>query len=325
MKKIRWGILGCADIVERRMLPAMEGAENAELVAIASRGKSDRLQRVCARYKPDKVYESYEQLLEDECVDAVYIPLPNALHAEWTIRAAEHKKHVLCEKPLACTVEDVDRIAAAAKESSVLVMEAFACMHSPLYPTLRGLIQAGEIGEPRLVETIFCYHLANAQNINASRELEGGSINDVGCYNLLTIRQLTNKEPRSATAMATFLPSGVDATVAAVLDMGDGLFALSRTSLQSASRRDIYVTGSEGHLNFPKTPNTWGDLAVTLATPNNSKTIALHTRNTYTLELEQFGRCILGGESPMMPLGESRKNIQALEMLRAAAYGQKTQ
>lgn len=316
--KVRWGIIGCADIVERRFLPAMEEAENAVFLAIASRGNSPRLERVTARYRPAAVYDSYQALLEDPEVDAVYLPLPNGLHREWTVKAAAAGKHVLCEKPMALTPEDLDGIKAASEQYGVKVMEAFACLHSSLFPTIRGLIEDGEIGDLRSVESVFCYPMSGLESINASLSLAGGSINDVGCYNVLTLRRLTGREPVSAKAMATFLPTGVDATVTALFDMGEGLCGRYLSSVEAASHRGLRALGSRGYLSFDKTPNSWGDLEICLVNGKGSRTVPLRVRNPYALEIEQFGRCILEGEAPLVTLEESRRNAQALELLRAA-------
>lgn len=320
MEQIRWGILGCANIVERAFLPALFlEAQNGVLQAIATRGDSPRLQRIIKRYNPPEVYMRYEDLLEDPNIDAVYIPLPNALHKEWAVRAAEHGKHVLCEKTLAPTVGDIDEIRLAAAANGVVIMEAFACMHSPLYPAIRRLIDEGEIGELRMVDAQFCGVMQNKQtNINARPELCGGSIFDVGCYNILSIRQITKKEPVTLQALAVFMDTGVDAMVQAAIDMGDGVLAGYKSSLISVRNRALRVYGTQGYISFPHTPNTWGELPITLNNQKGQQQITLHCRNTYALEIEHMGRCILQGEAPLMPLEESRKNVRVLTMLHEA-------
>lgn len=320
MERIRWGILGCADIVERRFLPALtKEVQNGEVYALASRGSSERLARVTAAYDIPKIYHDYDALLTDPAVDAVYIPVPNSLHAEWTVRAARAKKYVLCEKPIACSVADVERISAAAAENGVVVMEAFACLHSPLYGAIRDLIDAGEIGELMAVDSIFCYNMTDRGTNNIGNPaLCGGSIYDVGCYNTLTIRRLTRREPVSVTAMAHFWDNGLDATVRAVLDMGDDLLCAYTSSVETVSRRGISVLGTQGYIHFPHTPNTWGELLITLSNAKGSREIKLHTRNTYALEMEQMGRCVLQGERPLLTLEESARNVRALEMLHKA-------
>lgn len=319
MERIRWGVLGCADIVERRFVEAIGQVNNGEFYALATRGKSDRLVRVLAACNIPKVYYDYDELLRDPDIDAVYIPVPNSLHTEWTIRAANAKKHVLCEKPIACTVAEVERIRAAAMKNNVVVMEAFACLHSPLYGTILDLIDAGEIGELRMVDSAFCYLLIDRENNNmANPSLGGGSIYDVGCYNTLTIRRLTRREPVSVKAMANFWDGGLDATVTALFDMGDGLLCSYKSSFETVSHRGLSVLGTAGYIHFPHTPNTWGKLDITLNNAKGSRIVSLDVRNTYALEMEQFGRCILQGEQPLLSLEESMRNVRALQMLHNA-------
>jgi len=319
MQKIHWGVLGCATIAEQRFIPSIMEANNAVLCALATRGGSERLSRIQTKYPIPRIYYSYDELLGDPNIDAVYIPLPNGQHVDWTVKAAIAKKHVLCEKPMALSPAGIDAIAAAGRQNGVQTMEAFACMHSPLYPSIREWIANGEIGELRTVSAVFCYLLEEtAGNINASRELAGGSINDVGCYNMLTIRQITQREPQSIIAKANFLPTGVDSHVDAILDMGDGVLCFSMCSIETAPQRSLSILGTHGYIAFDRTPNAWGLLNVTLNNAKGNRVIQLDASNNYTSEIEQFGRCILDGEPPKVTLGESRLNARALEMLHAA-------
>ena len=320
MERIRWGVLGCADIVERRFVDAIGQVNNGEFYALATRGKSDRLARVLAACSIPNVYYDYDELLADPHIDAVYIPVPNSLHTEWTIRTATAKKHVLCEKPIACTVADVKRIQAAAKENNVVVMEAFACMHSPLYATILDLIDAGEIGELRMVDSAFCYFMTGRENNNiAKTELCGGSIYDVGCYNTLTIRRLTRREPVSVKAMANFWDTGLDADRHCPVRHG-GRHTLQ---LQKAPLR-LFPTGDYPFLARKATsisrarPIRGGSWISRSNNEIGSRIVSLDVRNTYALEMEQFGRCILNGEQPLLSLEDSMRNVRALQMLHNA-------
>ena len=317
MKQVRWGILGCADIAERRIFPAFQEVKNGVVAAVATRGSSPRLERIRAAYPPFAVC-GYEELLADPSIDAVYIPLLNSMHLEWTLKAAKAGKHVLCEKPLVCRSDDVALLRQAAKEHGVYIMEAFACLHSPLYPTILQLIADGEIGELRVVEAVFSSPLKDPDSPKLSPQFFGGSIHDVGCYNLLSIRQVTGREPKSVKAFATFLPSGVDGTVTALLDMGDGILGYSLSSKDAANHRGLKIIGSNGIITFPKTPNTWGNVEITVANAKGTRTVSLTVPNNYAAELEQMGRCILEGETPLVSLDESEKNIRAMEMVHAA-------
>lgn len=318
-KTVRWGILGCADIVERRILPAMEEVENGVLHAIATRGPSERLERVTAAYQPPHVYHSYEELLADPDVDAIYIPLPNRLHAQWTIQAAQAGKHVLCEKPIACRTADLKKIEAAARENKVHVMEAFACLHSPLYATIRKLIADGVIGKLVTVDSVFGGGSAKSKpSISVNADLWGGSIHDVGCYNIMNIRQLTGREPVSVQAMATFFPEGADASVTALMDMGDGVLATYKSSKLGLSHRGMTITGDKGFIRFPKTPNSWGHQEIEVITGEGAQMVSLDIDNPYAGEITQLGRCILEGQSPVVSLEESGKNLRVMELLHTA-------
>jgi predicted dehydrogenase len=314
-EKIKWGIIGCGNIVENRFLPALsKEVLNGELYAIASSGKSERFARVVEHYKPLFLYHDYNDLLVNKDIDAVYIPLPNSLHAAWSIKAMRAGKHVLCEKPIACSLNELNEMEKAAVDNHVHLMEAFACLHSPLYPTIRHLILNGEIGEIRSVSAVFCDNITGVEHL-VKKDMGGGSIFDVGCYSVLSIRQITAQEPVSVKAIASYLPGGVDATVIALFEMENKMLAGYTSSINSARKREISVLGSEGHISFMHTPNAWGEQHILLANRSSSKDISLTIKNTYASEIEQFGRCILNGEKPFVTIEESKKNIKAMEML----------
>jgi len=155
-KRINWGVLGCAGIAEKHVIPALLQANNAVLYGIASRADNERLHQFTEKFRPLHTYTSYESLLSDPVIDAVYIPLPNSLHAEWVKKAAAAKKHVLCEKPLGVNASEVADMQAACDANGVLLMEAFAYRHSPLTRTIESLVQSGQIGDIRLIEAYFC-------------------------------------------------------------------------------------------------------------------------------------------------------------------------
>ena len=321
MEKVRWGILGCADFVERRILPTLQDVQNGLVLALATRGESERLARLRNAYTIPRIYFSYDELLADSDIDAVYIPLPNSLHAEWTVKAALAGKHVLCEKPIACRSCDLLLIKEAAETSGVHVMEAFACLHSCLFETVHREIVSGSIGELRMVECYFCGHTPNPNLPECLPDFYGGAIHNVGCYNLLSIRQITQREPVSVKAYASYFPSGADACVNALLDMGEGLTALSVSSMISPRRRCLIATGSEGFIFYPHTPNTWGATEINVFSDgviDPVKTILLEIPNNYAAEFTQMGRCILQGEKPLVTLEESLGNIKAMEMVHVA-------
>ena len=315
MDKVRWGVLGCADIAENRFLPALaDDVENGVLQAVASRGGA-RFERVVEKFKPKKTYLHYQELLADPDVDAVYLPLPNAFHKEWAVKAANAKKHVLCEKPIACSLSELEEMKKACEENNVLLMEGLALLHSPLLPAIKEIIASGEIGKVKLINSHFHFPLDNPDSIVLNSELRGGSIFDVGCYNTIAIRHLSGKEPIEVKAFGEITESGVDASCYALYDMGDGITGISQCAVNTAFRRGFSVLGEKGYIQFNRTPNAWGKLEIEVVTEAGKRIEILETKSTYALEVEQFGRCILTGEKPLVTLEESEDNLKAILMM----------
>jgi predicted dehydrogenase len=213
---LRIGILGTARIAERRVVPAMRHAANAVAAGIAGRD-ARRAQAYAERLGIPKAYGSYEMLLDDPDVDAVYIPLPNALHCEWTIKAAEKGKHVLCEKPFAANAGEVDEMIAACEAHGVVLMEAFMYRFHPQNVQVIELIRLGAIGAVKLVRAAFCFTLGPETNIRLNPALAGGSLLDAGTYCVSAARMLIGAEPERALAIAQVGASGVDETMAGLL------------------------------------------------------------------------------------------------------------
>lgn len=315
MKKVRWGVLGCADIAENRFLPALaDDVENGVLQAVASRGGA-RFERIVEKFKPPKTYLKYEELLADPDVDAVYLPLPNAFHKEWTIKAANAKKHILCEKPIACSLSELAEMKKACAENKVLLMEGLALLHSPLLPAIKEIIDSGEIGRVKLINSHFHFPLDDLDSIVLNSELRGGAIFDVGCYNTIAIRHLSGKEPLAVKAFGEITKSGVDSSCYALFDMGDGITGISQCAINTAFRRGFSILGEKGYIQFNRTPNAWGVLEIEVTTEAGNHIVTLETKSTYALEAEQFGRCILTGEQPLVTPEESENNLKAILMM----------
>lgn len=247
---VRWGILGLANIV-RRLLPGIRGAGNARLAAVATQRPAAAAPLLAAQ--PDlRVHASYAALLDDPEIEAVYIPLPNTLHAEWTVRAAERGKHVLCEKPLATTVAEVERMAAAAERNGVHLLEAFMWRFHPQHARVRALLAAGAIGEPRLVRAGLSFGIDRTRpNIRLDPALGGGVIWDVGCYAVSIPRFLFEAEPRTIAAHAHVDPAlGVDLSLAALATFPGERVALLDASMEQTRRSAYEVIGTRGSLRI---------------------------------------------------------------------------
>ncbi len=320
-KKINWGVLGCAGIAEKHVIPALLQADNAVLYGIASRSDSERLHRFAEKFRPLHTYTSYEALLSDPAIDAVYIPLPNSLHAEWVKKAAAAKKHVLCEKPLGVNAEEVRSMQAACDANGILLMEAFAYRHSPLTRTIETLIQSGQIGDLRLIEAYFCYNLQDLDNVRLKSDLKGGATYDVGCYNIDLIAHLMGSLPDAVQVSAFIGPdSQVDESCLATLTFPGSVDAISYCSFRTEARNECTIIGSEGILSVNPAFNFQGTSKIKLTTKGQPDTVIVDCPNNYTLEIEQFGRCITDGEKPLVNHESSHLTAQIMDRILHQIY-----
>ena len=304
MRKIKWGVLGTAYIFERDTARGMELAENCELFAIAgrSREKADAFRE---KYGFQRAYGDYDELLNDPEVEAVYIPLPNTLHCEWTIKALKKGKHVLCEKPLAANEQEAAEMFRTAKENNVILMEAFAYQHSPLVKAVKEEIDRGSIGDIRYMEAALITSDYDVSNIRMRKETLGGCTYDLGVYALSLIQRMMGKEPESVQAVAAFDDNGIDVLTTGVLTYGSGAKAnftcgmvLATEKHSALDRFEIHGTkGSVSAVEFGF--NAPGTLSYRLQTFDGTCEVkTVEVPNNYCLEVEQLGRCITDGEEP---------------------------
>ena len=304
MEKVKWGVLGTAYIFERDTARGMKLAENCELTAIAGRS-AEKAQEFKERYGFRKVYGTYEELLDDPEIEAVYIPLPNTLHYEWTIKALERGKHVLCEKPLAPNRAQAREMFDAAKKNKVFLMEAFAYLHSPYIKEIRGVIESGTIGEVRYAEAALITSGYRSSNIRVRRETLGGGTYDVGVYALSFIQHILKEEPEKVHASGIFSEEKIDLFSTGILEYKGGARAhfdcgmVLETEKHAALNR-FQIHGSKGTLvseNFAfNAPGTLSYRVRTFGGEDKQKTVEVP--NNYCLEVEQLGRCIQNGETP---------------------------
>lgn len=252
MEKYKWGILSTADIGHRAMIPALKASQMAEVLAVASRDLN-KARRFADDHGIEKAYGSYQELLEDDQVDAVYIPLPNHLHKEWSIKAAEAGKHVLCEKPLALTAEDCADMKAAADANGVLLMESFMYRHHPRILAAREMVRAGKVGKLKVIDASFTFRLENKNDIRYQPEMGGGAVMDVGCYCINIIRLMAGREPKVVQARAEWASSGVDDQLVAILDFEDGMLAHFDCGFTMQSRQQCTIAGTDGYFSLPWT------------------------------------------------------------------------
>ena len=299
MRKIKWGVLGTADIARGQTIPGMQLAENCELYAIAGRSmeKAEQFRR---EFGFRKAYEGYEALLRDPEVEAVYVPLPNSLHAEWSIRAMEAGKHVLCEKPLAPTEAEAARMFRAARENHVFLMEAFAYLHNPAVDAIKAELDAGVIGEIRYIDSAFIAGKRPDTDIRLRKETYGGALYDLGCYPVSMILWMTGAEPDTVKGATRFSDKGVDLETSAILHFDGGITAGADCGMiPEIGRLDrFHVLGTRGEIHSPVYFNQPGEIAYGIVRDGKTETKTVFAKNNYQLEVEQLGRCIADKEKP---------------------------
>ncbi|MDP2904315.1 MAG: Gfo/Idh/MocA family oxidoreductase [Methylovulum sp.] len=326
--KLRWGILGAARINER-LMPAIVEAPNAQLAAIASRRPGAAAQTL-AQYAPGQqnvsTYDHPDELLADETIEAVYLPLANHEHAEWTLRAIGHGKHVLCEKPMALKVGDIDAIASAARQHNVTVMEGFMYRFHPQHARVLALINSGLIGEVRSVRAGYSFMMRPARmyRLTESTENGGGALWDIGCYAIHSARLFFDQAPVAVTAMSHYAESGADITTSGVIDFGSGKFAHFDFSFERARRCEYEITGTKGGITCHTVWQLPGDVPVISWWTEDGRQgqERLPASNHFRLEIEHFSDCVLNGKAPLLSLDDAKSNCQILvAALQSAASG----
>ena len=319
---MRLGIVSTADI-NRKVIPGAHASEKVELIAVASRDQS-RAEAYASEWEIERAYGSYEALLEDPDVDAVYISLPNNLHREWTIKSVEAGKHVICEKPFSKRPEDVEAAFDAAERAGRLLTEAFMYRHNPQAHRLTDLVRDGAIGELRVIRSAFSYSLYDAENIRLRTDVEGGSLMDVGCYCVSGSRLLAG-EPESVSGYAYVGPSGTDWVFTGAMRFAGDVHAVFDCGTCLPERDELEAVGTEGSL-FLDDP--WHGNAPVIEhrrLDGSVERIELEPVDSYRLELENLADAI-AGDAPLLlgrddALGQAR-TIEGL--FRSAESGTPT-
>ena len=304
MRQIKWGVLGTAYIFERDTARGMSLAENCELTAIAGRSM-EKAERFKEKYGFQRAYGSYEELLEDPEIEAVYIPLPNTMHYEWTIKALRHGKHVLCEKPMAPTAEQAGEMFRIAKENNVFLMEAFAYQHSPYIKEIRRVIEDGAIGDIRYAEAALITSDYDHSNIRMRKDTLGGCTYDIGVYAMSLLQRMMGQKPAEIHAAATMADNDIDIFTTGIFEYENGAKAhfdcgMVLETEKNTSLDRFQIHGSKGSItseNFAF--NAPGKLSYRLRTFDGTDEVrTVDVPHNYRLEVEQLGRCIEGGETP---------------------------
>jgi predicted dehydrogenase len=317
--RLRWGILGVAKINER-LLPAFSKAGNAELRAIASRSPK-KAKAAAAAARIPVAHGSYEALLDDATIDAVYLPLPNALHAEWTRKAADCGKHILCEKPLAPSAAEAAEVSAYCQSKGVQLMDGFMWPHHPRTTQLRQFVDAGNIGNIQHVAAAFTFPLQplSPDNIRLQPALAGGSLLDVGCYPVYGIRWAFAAEPVRVYATARYL-HGVDIEMSGLLWFEEGRVAWFDCGFTSPKRGWLEITGSEGVIRVPEmwVPPPRANFEVQREEAP-AKTVTLHQTDQVVHMIEDFGRAVLEKRTVQPSAQEAVRTLRVLDALARSA------
>ena len=316
-KPLGWGILGTARI-NRMLIPPLRVSPDNRLVAVASRDLA-RGEAYAREWEIGRVHGTYEALLADPEIDAVYIPLPNHLHAEWTIKAARAGKHVLCEKPLALTVTDVDAMVAACREAKVVLAEGFMYRHHPQTLKVKQLLDEGAIGTLRYLRGAFTFELTRPNDVRLKPEWGGGCLWDVGCYPVSFARLLVGQEPLEVFGSQVLGPTGIDETFAGqAVFPGDVLFQFD-AGFRAPSRAEMELSGTKGSLRIHHPWRPEQDHPLLLSRDERTEEIHVPGEDRFLLEIEDLCAAVRSGRPPRMSLADSRANVAALVAFQRSA------
>ena len=321
MAAVRFGVISTAHIGVEKVIPAIQAAGNGEVVAIASR-HADAAERVAGELGIPQAYASYDALIEAPDVDAVYIPLPNDLHAEWTLRAADAGKHVLCEKPLAMSSIQAQEMVDGCAEAGVKLQEAFMYRHHPTWVEAMRLVESGALGTVHAVQSFFSYYNDDPSNIRNRVENGGGAIMDIGCYSINLSRMIFGSEPIDVEATVRRDPvMGIDTTTSAAMSFPSGGQASFTCSIRSEEYQRVHIVGTGGRIeieipfNIPPDIDTrifvtaGGDPPVAPAT----ETVVFPAADQYTIQAEGFARAILDDTPVPVDPSDAVANMRVIE------------
>lgn len=327
-KTVRWGILGCSGIGKSRTIPGLLACENAELYAIAGRNE-EKLKAYAEPFTPKKLYTDYQALLEDENVDAVYLPLPNGIHMEWVEKAAKAGKHILCEKPMALTEEQVREMFAAAKANGVLLEEAYAYRHAQLVQKVKEIVDSGAIGRIRYLESKHSTFDTNRSGIRYQKGNGGGAVYDVTCYNVSLASYLLGKDPEDMSVYCGFdKETGVDTSDAVMLRYEEGVTAMLYAGLDAYRRGCYSILGDTGRIDVDHKFNSSGVCHIRVSTgarPQGAEYVdetttdyTIWVEDNYKREIELFSDAVLNGTPLTISEEESLRTARVCDAIRKA-------
>ena len=317
MEKLRWGILSTAKIGREKVTPAIQKGKLCEVAAIASR-KKENAEKEAARLNISKAYGSYKELLADPEIDVVYIPLPNHLHVEWSIKAMQAGKHVLCEKPIGLSSTEAKKMLDTAKDYPHLkIMEAFMYRFHPQWITAKSLITAGRIGELKTIHSFFSYFNIDPANIRNQSDKGGGGLMDIGCYNISLSRFIFDEEPKKILGLAENDPkSGVDRLTSGILQFSKGTSTFTcSTQLIPYQRVNIFGTEARIEIEIPFNAPPDKPTKLWLHSKEGTEEMVFDIVDQYTLEADAFAKSILENTPAPTSLKDALNNMKAIEAI----------
>lgn len=325
-RKVRWGIISTARIGETAFIPALRQTQRGELVAVASRSQSSA-DAFAAKHEIPQAFASYEELLASDEIDAVYNPLPNTMHAEWTKAAAQQGKHIFCEKPLAVSPAEAQEMIAACEAAGVLLVEAFVFLLHPQTLKLRQLLDDGVIGPLRQLQARLTFHLDRpTDNIRLNKELGGGGLLDAGCYPITFARFAFGAEPVAVQAAVQMDPDyAVDSRVALLLTFPDNGFATVQTGVDAVGGPGAVLMGEQGYIEVPQPYHPRGESHFVVHTKDGDETVSFDTgQMPFTAAIEQFHDCVLDGATPLVPPSNAIGTLRVIDaVFQSAESGQR--
>ena len=314
MSKVKWGILSTANIGQTQVIPAINRSKLGEAIAIAS--LSGRAQEAADKLGIPKVYESYEALLSDEEIDAVYIPLPNHLHAKWVMEAAKAGKHVLVEKPASLTAHEMEEMLDVCNRHDVIFMEAFMYQFHAQHNRVRDILKTGEIGKVKYMYASHSFFLDDEENIRLSPEKGGGALYDVGCYNIHAFRHILQAEPKEVRVFSKMNNSyHIDMTTTGHLWMDNGVQAMFDCSFEMKTRDEYRVVGTKGeiicqHAYRPDRKDHKGTLVIKTNEETRKEIISC---DQYLMQVEHFAECVIEGKQPQYTGTDTLQNMKVID------------
>ena len=316
--KVKWGVLGTASIAKHCTIPGMLEAKDCELYAIAGRNE-EKVNEFKEKFGFKKGYVGYEKLVADPDVQAVYIPLPNDIHKKWVIACLEAGKSVLCEKPMALNAEEAREMYDVARKNGVILMEAYAYLHSPYVEALKNEVQSGALGQLLFIDTAFLTQ-GYKEDFRLHKEFGGGMVYDLGCYCTTMILSLVDSEIEYVKAVAEMTGEGVDAVTTVLIKFKNGVRASFVVGMvlgvESNARYDrLFIQGTKGSLRSDVEYNQEGNLKYRLFSEGREEIKDVFSPQNYTLEVENLSKCVLGIEKPHVSEEFSIKNTELMDMI----------